>query len=46
MEQFIGIIMETLERHLFDFNINTQEALVKVAGHVVNSKSGAKLIGL
>ncbi|KRF80861.1 serine/threonine-protein kinase ATM [Drosophila virilis] len=44
MDQFISIIMETLERHLFDFNINTQEALVKVAGHVVNSKSGVKLL--
>lgn len=45
MEQFIDVIMETLERNLFDFNVNTHEAFFQVVGEVVNSKSAAPLIG-
>lgn len=45
MEQFLSIVMESLEKHWFDFNTSTQDALVEVAGHVMNSKAGVKLSG-
>ncbi|ALC48364.1 tefu [Drosophila busckii] len=44
MEQFLGSIMQTLEQHLFQFNIHTQQSLINVAIDVVNSPSGRKLI--
>lgn len=37
--------MESLDKNWFDFNTSTQEALVQVAGHVMNSKAGIKLSG-
>lgn len=45
MEQFLSIVMESLEKNWFDFNTSTQDALVEVAGHVMNSKAGVKLSG-
>ncbi|KAH8396072.1 hypothetical protein KR222_002674 [Zaprionus bogoriensis] len=42
-EQFLSIIMDTLERNLFHYNVSTQPALMQVALHVVNSKSGQQL---
>lgn len=45
MEQFLSIVMEYLDKNWFDFNTTTQDALVQVAGHVMNSKAGIKLSG-
>lgn len=45
MEQFLSIAMESLEKNWFDFNTSTQNALVQIAGHVMNSKAGIKLSG-
>lgn len=45
MEQFLSIVMESLDKNWFDFNTSTQDALVQVAGHVMNSKAGIKLSG-
>ncbi|XP_043070286.1 serine/threonine-protein kinase ATM [Drosophila grimshawi] len=42
--QFLDVIMETLEKQLYDFNTSTQKALIQVAGHVVDSKDGSKLV--
>ncbi|KAM8719535.1 hypothetical protein ACLKA7_005726 [Drosophila subpalustris] len=43
MDAFIRSLLETLDKQLFHFETRTQQALVQVAGHVVNSNSGAKL---
>lgn len=45
MEQFVAVIMEALERHIFDFDVNTHKAVIQVAREVVNSRSAEHLIG-
>ncbi|XP_032588976.1 serine/threonine-protein kinase ATM isoform X2 [Drosophila mojavensis] len=44
MEQFVAVIMEALERHIFDFDVNTHKAVIQVAREVVNSRSAEHLI--
>ncbi|KAH8369440.1 hypothetical protein KR009_011024 [Drosophila setifemur] len=43
MEKFLSVVCEALEKCIFRFDPKTQEALVCVAFHVVNSKSGRKI---
>lgn len=44
MEQFVEVIMEALEVHLFNFDVNTHKAVIQVAREVVNSRSAQHLM--
>ncbi|KAH8386431.1 hypothetical protein KR093_000425 [Drosophila rubida] len=40
MPQFVRAMLRVLEQQLFHFQTSTQQALIQVIGHVVNSSSG------